>query len=138
MDQPRMLNERALVPRAVLLLVACVICAWFALGARQAHDVAQARAILSSAGTLPGARAGRVASLLGAAAFMNPDSEVDVLRAELAVARGQSAEAQRLLLGVVHREPLNAAAWFSLAQHSTNGRTIKLAFARLAVLVPRP
>lgn len=133
-----MLRGPGFPARAAVLVVAIPICAWFAVGARQAHDTAQARVILSRTSTLPGAQAQRVASLLRAAAFMNPDTEVDVLRAQLAVERGQAAEAQKILLSVVDREPLNAAAWFSLAQHSTNGQTIKLAFAHLAVLVPRP
>jgi hypothetical protein len=61
---------------------------------------------------------------------------VDVLRAQLADAQGNRPAAERILRGVVAAEPMNAVAWVQLARSATNGATLRLAFRRLAVLVP--
>jgi thioredoxin-like negative regulator of GroEL len=137
-DDSRMPRRRVFVTRALSLLVAIAICAWFVVGIRQAHDTAQASAILSGAATLNTAQREHAGSLLRSAGFMNPDTEVDLLRAQLALTRGHSTQAEEILLSVVNKEPLNSQAWFSLAQHSTNSRTLLLALSHLARLVPKP
>jgi hypothetical protein len=109
-------------------LIAPVLCAglallasaWFALGAHQAHDLARAQAIVSGAATLSSAQADRAASLLRAAKTLNPDREVDVVRAQVAVEAGHLRAARRILLGVTREEPRNVEAWLWLARASSD------------------
>jgi predicted Zn-dependent protease len=124
------------VLRALAALGAIVVCVWFALGARQAHDVDHATALLSAGSHISDRDAAHAASLLHRAGQLNPDRQVDVLRAQLADARGDRAAAERILRGVIAAEPMNAVAWVQLARSATNGATLRLAFRRLAVLVP--
>ena len=49
--------------RAALLALALVACAWFAIGARQAHDLDSATAIVSGQTPLPAGQAGEAAAL---------------------------------------------------------------------------
>ena len=72
-------RERAL--RAVLIAVAALACAWFALGIRQAIATDRATAIVYQSAPLTPAQAARAAGLLDDAATLNPDRTVDVLRA---------------------------------------------------------
>jgi hypothetical protein len=124
------------VLRALLALFAVIACAWFVIGVRQARDVDHATALLSSGPHISSEGAGRVASLLTSAQLLNPDRQVDVLRAQLADERGDRATAERILRRVVAAEPMNAVAWVQLARSATNAATLRLAFARLAVIVP--
>jgi hypothetical protein len=124
------------VLRALLALFAIVVCAWFVVGVRQAHDIDHATALLSTGSHISGPTAAQAASLLHGAQLLNPDHQVDVLRAQLADERGDRRTAEQILRGVVAAEPLNALAWVQLARSATDGATLRLAFARLAVLVP--
>jgi hypothetical protein len=124
------------VLRALLALFAIAVCAWFVIGVRQAHDVDHATALLSAGPHISGRNAAQAASLLHGAQLLNPDRQVDVLRAQLADERGDRPTAERILRGVVAAEPMNALAWVQLARSATDGATLRLAFARLAVLVP--
>jgi predicted Zn-dependent protease len=92
--------------------------------------------LLSAGAHISDRDAARAASLLQGAELLNPDREVDVLRAQLADERGDRPEAQRILRGVVAAEPMNAVAWVALARSATNAMTLRQAFARLNVLVP--
>jgi len=122
--------------RAMLVAIAAIVCAWFALGIRQAHDTAQATTILSNASTLSAAQADHVDSLLHSASFLNPDRQVSVLRAQAAKERGDPGLAQTILEGVVHAEPQNAVAWIALARAATNRQTYLGAVFVLGHLVP--
>jgi predicted Zn-dependent protease len=102
--------------RASIISLAIVACAWFALAVRAAHDSNRATAIVSSKATLTAARAAHARSLLDAAATLNPDTTVDLLRAQVALARNDEAGAVRTILSVTNREPLNLQAWVALAQ----------------------
>jgi predicted Zn-dependent protease len=124
------------VLRALVALFAILVCAWFAIGVRQARDVDHATALLSAGSHISGSDAARAASLLHSAGQLNPDRQVDVLRAQLATERGDRRSAEGILGGVVAAEPMNATAWVALARSATNGGTLRLAFRRLAVLVP--
>jgi Flp pilus assembly protein TadD len=104
--------------RAALLALALAAAAWFAIGARQARDTNQASSIIATGGPLSRAQAAHASALLGSAGFLNPDSEVDVLRARLERARGDVAGARAILNRVVAREPDDAEAWFQLASSS--------------------
>jgi hypothetical protein len=124
------------VLRALLALFAIMACAWFAIGVRQARDVDHATALLSAGSRISHRNAAQVASLLAGAQLLNPDQEVNVLRAQLADERGDRPLAERILRQVVAAEPTNAVAWVQLARSATNGATLRQAFARLSVLVP--
>jgi predicted Zn-dependent protease len=103
---------------------------------RQARDIDHATTLLSAGTHIDGRDGARAASLLKSAGVLNPDRQVDILRAELAVERGDRAAAERILRGVVAAEPMNAQAWVALARSATDGQTLRLAFRRLAALVP--
>jgi len=100
--------------RGGLSLIAVVVCAWFALGVHQADEVNAATAVLGSANRLSDTQARAVSADLDSASTLNPDQHVNVLRAELALARGQHAQARAILGRVIHREPKNLEAyeWF--------------------------
>jgi tetratricopeptide repeat protein len=104
--------------RAAVLALALAAAAWFAIGARQAHDTSRASAIIAGGGPVSRAQAKHASALLSSAGFLNPDSEVDVLRARLERAQGDLAGARAILDQVVAKEPDNAEAWFQLASSS--------------------
>jgi len=123
--------------RIVAAALAVVVCAWFGLGIRQAHDLAAATAIIN-ADTVSSAQAAHASSLLHAAGTLNPDRTVDILRGDLALDVNDLAGARRALLPVVKAEPENLVAWFALAQASTDDpRTAAMAYSALARLRPK-
>ena len=108
--------------RAALVTFAVITCAWFVLGAHQAHDLAQATDIISGQAPLPRAQARQAASLLRSAGSLNPDLRVDVERAQLALEEGSPARARAILFGVIGREPQFLAAWILYARAAANDR----------------
>lgn len=110
----------ALRSRVVVLGLGVLCCAWFALSARQAHELATASAIVESGQRLSPGQVRHAMALLDAAATLNPDPQVDVVRGELAAAEGQLARARRILAGVIRREPRNLAAFEAYARASTD------------------
>jgi predicted Zn-dependent protease len=133
--------DGSLIIRAVAVLAALVVCAWFAVGIRQAHDVARASAILSGASTLSADEANRATSLLHSARFLNPDTSIDLLLAQLAATRGDVREAERIMLKVVREEPMNAKAWLALASYAgqlSDTPTFVRAARALIRLAPKP
>ncbi len=111
--------------------------AWFALGVYQSHAVSEARSIAAGAGRLTGAQARHADHLLRDAGTLNPDRTVDVLRAQVALARGDAAGSRRILSGVVAGEPENLDAWIALARASTaNFRQRQIALLRILKLAP--
>jgi predicted Zn-dependent protease len=93
--------------------------AWFALGVYQSHAVSQATSIAAGPGRLTAAQARRADDLLHDAAALNPDRSSDVLRAQVALARGDAARARQILSGVVASEPQDLDAWIALARASS-------------------
>jgi predicted Zn-dependent protease len=131
------------VPTARLLTVcaAVIVCAWFALGIRQAHDISRATTVvggLNGQTRLTAAQAREANSLLNSAATLNPDRTVEVLQARVALLRGDRAQAKRILLGVLASEPDNLDAWYGLATSASDSATINHALARIAQLEPKP
>jgi predicted Zn-dependent protease len=126
----------ATVVRASIISLAIVACAWFALAVRTAHESDRATAIVSSKATLTVAQAAHARSLLDAAATLNPDTTVDLLRAQVALARNDEAGAVRTILSVTNREPLNLQAWVALAQATLhqNPRLVLLAVRNIGRL----
>ncbi|MEA2161366.1 MAG: hypothetical protein QOD66_3746 [Solirubrobacteraceae bacterium] len=104
------------IPRLAAVVLAIVASAWFVAGIRQAHDTTQAQKILSASRSLSAAQATHVASLLSAAAQINPDQEVQVLRGRLVLARGDKRQALAILQAVTRAEPRSREAWLWVAQ----------------------
>lgn len=127
--------------RILLAGAAVVVAAWFALAARQAHDVTRATAIvqgLTGQRKLTAAQAAEARSLLSEAGILNPDRTIAVLRARVALLRDQRPLAKRILLGVVADEPDNIDAWYGLATSAADGATITRGLGRIAELEARP
>ncbi len=123
--------------RVTAALLALVVGAWFALGAVQSRDIDRAGAIASARGALTGRAAGQAASLLDDAGTLNPDRQVDLLRAELVARRGDLPGARAILVSVVHDEPQNIDAWAALARSSAGDpAAFRLAVARVRALAP--
>jgi predicted Zn-dependent protease len=121
--------------RVVLVAVALAVCAWFALGIRQANQVNDAAAIVGRPASAAQAR--HAAKLLDDARTLNPDARVDVLRGQLALQQGNRDRAHRILSHVVAREPQNLEASVSLARASRTAAEFRGALAHVAQLVPR-
>ncbi len=122
---------------ALTLAFAAAAGAWFALGIRQAHDITAATNIIAQPNTVTPFQSGRAASLLSSAGTLNPDTDVDVLRARLAGRNEQFERAQHILEKVVHEEPMNLEAWGWLAGMSlANPPIAHLAEAHIAKLMP--
>jgi predicted Zn-dependent protease len=123
--------------RVLTLVLAVVVCAWFALGIHQASTINDATRIISHPSDVTSAQAAHAASLLRSARTLNPDTEVDVLRARLAVRDNHPADAQRTLLSLVRSEPMNLEAWILLARISgADAATERFALRRIAQLDP--
>ena len=126
---------RSAAARTLIVIGALVVTAWFVVGARQASDTSRAAAIAGSSARLDAAQALRADSLLRDAAFLNPDREVQLLRAQVALARGERRQARQLAAGVTGAEPLNAEAWVALARASGKAGFFR-ALEHVAALVP--
>jgi predicted Zn-dependent protease len=122
--------------RWIVVIVAIVTVAWFTLGARQAHDVGHATAIVQSSPLTPAAAA-RAAALLRSAGTLNPDRQVTVLQAAVAAGRNDLARARRILVQLGRAEPANLEAWYLLAQVAGGDARIEsLALKHIAELHP--
>jgi hypothetical protein len=130
-------DRRALIVRTAVIAAALVVCAWFVLGIRQAHDLARATSIVSGPGSIGPRQARRASALLRSAAVLNPDAQVDLLKGQLAFREGHRANAGRLFADVAKREPMNLTAWFWLAQAPENHQAWLFALARVAQLEPK-
>jgi predicted Zn-dependent protease len=123
--------------RIAAALLAIVLCAWFGLGLVQAKNTDRATAILTAGTRLTAAEQRRVNDLLNTAGALNPDSQVDVLRAQLRLDQGNPAAARAILERVVQREPDNAVAWLWLAKSAAGSpRTFFRALEHVRRLVP--
>jgi hypothetical protein len=123
------------VARAAVCLLAVLVCAWFILGARQAHDLSAATTLVTG-GQLSAAQAAEASSLLNGASTLNPDSEVTLVRAQLASVQGEHGRALALALRVTRDEPRNVVAWDELARVSDNGPYLGLALHEIRRLAP--
>jgi hypothetical protein len=131
-------DSAVLAPRLALVAVALLCCAWFALGARAAHDQDEVMNLISAHPTLNQAQAIRGRRLLDAAGALNPDAALDILRGELETRAGRHAVAVEILRSVVHREPSNIDAWLQLeiATLHSDPTLSEIAGARVLALAP--
>jgi predicted Zn-dependent protease len=116
---------------------AVLMCAWFALGIRQAHDTDRAAAIASQSTVISAAQAPTASSLLHDAGLLNPDQHVNVLRAQVALERGDAARSRQIVEDVTRAEPQNLEAWLWLAHASGSDRALFYrALRRVRLLEP--
>jgi hypothetical protein len=108
--------------RVLAILAALAATVWFAIGIRQAHDTDAATAIVTGASPVTAARARQADALLHDAKQLNPDTDVDLLRAQLALREGDRARARALALDVTRAEPQNLDAWLVYGTASSNDR----------------
>ena len=128
------MRRRAALLRLTIPAVAVIAAAWLGLVAVQARDTDAATRII--AGPTPTAAQARHArDLLDTAAALSPDREIDLLRSQLAFARGEKAKARRLAASVTRAEPQNANAWLRLIRVST-GPKVPGEILHLGRLVP--
>ena len=119
------------------LIGALVVCAWFALGIRQSHDLNAATGIVSARAPLTAGQARRATGLLDAAGRLNPDTAVDLARSQLALRQGNAARARAIALGVTRSEPQNIEAWLSYGSASAHDpRAFARALRHLDALAP--
>jgi predicted Zn-dependent protease len=114
----------ARVTSLICAVLALVVCAWFALGARQAIDTSRASATVSGSSKLSSAQARHMLALLDDAGTLNPDRNVDILRGEALQASGNPQAARRVLTAVTREEPENLEAWVGLAKASGSNATL--------------
>jgi predicted Zn-dependent protease len=123
--------------RLLVAALAVVIVAWFVLAAREARDLVEATNIVTQSASITPAQASHASRLLTSAGQLNPDRQVDLLRAALAANRNQNGRARQLLEGVTSAEPENVQAWYLLAQVSGRDYRVEaLALKRIARLHP--
>jgi uncharacterized protein HemY len=130
-------------PRVALLAVSLAAAGWFGVSAHEARDEHAAEALVSLLGGLTPAEISHAGDLLDGASVLDPDSHVDVLRAELALHRRRIAEARRILDGVLAREPKAIEAWALEADalkrtDPAAARRARAQVLRLAPPVPNP
>lgn len=126
--------------RVALAVGALVVGAWFGLGWVQARDTGRASALVAPGNRLSPARAAQVGDWLRAAGTLNPDRQVDLLRARLAFDQGHDLAAVRILESVTRNEPLNVFAWVQLgftAGAADRPQEAQLAVSRAAQLVAK-
>lgn len=125
--------------RVALGLLALAACAWFALGLRQEAAVREARAVIAPLQRPAPADARRADTALDRAGTLNPDTGVDLLRAQLAMDQGRRVRARRILERVLAREPENIRAWaqFAFTVGPADRAAFRRARARIRALAPR-
>jgi predicted Zn-dependent protease len=115
------------VLRLGLLAVAAVVAAWFALGVIQSHDTSRAASVILSNDRLTDAEVKHVDSLLSAAGTLNPDRQVELLRGQLALRKGENRRALAIFAAVTHAEPQNVLAWDLIAEAGDTRALAKVA-----------
>jgi hypothetical protein len=120
---------------AAVVAFSLVVCAWFALSARQALLTDRATALIA-----PGAsprQLARAEGLLNSASVLNPDRSLQILRAEAELFAGHAVRARAILKRVVAAEPDDLLAWEWLARASVGDpHEFYLAAFRIEQLVP--
>jgi predicted Zn-dependent protease len=123
-----------------LALLALVVSAWFGLSWYQAEQTGKASALVNGGGQLSAGQARQTRDALSAAATLNPDLTVDVLRGQLAIDQRDYRRAIRVLGSVTAREPLNLTAWAELgiaAAKAGDRQVLAAAGRNIAILIPR-
>jgi predicted Zn-dependent protease len=123
--------------RVLAAVVVAAVCAWFVLGIVQTNALNNASSIVTSSQTLSAPQLRHVQSLLHTAGQLNPDAQVDLVRAQAEAEAGDRAAAVRTLETVARREPDNGVVWKELAETAHDPQTIIRAEERIAALLPK-
>lgn len=128
-----------MLARGLVLVLAIVVCAWFAIGIRQARSLGRATTIINAASSLTAPQAAHVESLLDSARWLNPGQEADIARGQTAALAHDPSRALQILTQVTRSEPMNLAAWVALAQAAIDHSRplVTLAAKRIVSLDPR-
>jgi predicted Zn-dependent protease len=129
-----------MIARGLVLVVAVLAAAWFALGVRQSTDTSEASALITGPSPLSAGQANRARSLLSSASTLNPDKTVAILRGQLAIDQHQNADAVQTLEAVTRDEPDNLSAWIQLAYaagRAGNRGELTQAGRRISYLFPK-
>jgi hypothetical protein len=130
-----------LVWRGLVLILAVVACAWFALSVVQARDTNRASARVDNGGRpLSPHQARRTLSLLSSAGTLNPDRTVRLLRGQLALDDHRYLAAEEIFGSVARNEPMNLEAWTGLVYAAGAARdraTVILAARHISELYPK-
>jgi predicted Zn-dependent protease len=127
-----------LAARVALVAVALVGCGWFALGARAARDEQQVTRLVASSARLTTAEAATAERRLDAAAAVDPDRNLDILRAEVVQRTGDIPAEVRILQRVVRSEPQDIYGWLLLYYAAYREPALsRYALARVHALAPR-
>lgn len=126
------------VVRGALVLGALIVCAWFVLVGVQTRDQHRATDLIDSFSTPAPALTARILGLLDTAATLNPDRNVDLLRAQAQTRSGHPSAALRIAERVAAAEPLNIAALTVLgfAARPSHPAEFRLAERKLRQLAP--
>jgi Flp pilus assembly protein TadD len=128
--------------RLAIAALAVAACAWFVIGVIQTDNENRATALIQGGGTPTASQTAQIEHWLDRAGTLNPDRNIDLLRAQAEVRAGQSAKALALMQRVVREEPRNADAWIVLGfaaqeQHPALARFAHAQVLELAPRVPR-
>lgn len=115
--------------RLVLVAVAVLACAWFALAIRSTHDEHSVTSLLNAQNHLTSEQAAAALRTLSQARVLDPDEQLNILRAQVNFHSGRVRTAAALARGIVGREPDNVEAWLVLELMS---RGIDVSLNRLA------
>lgn len=126
------------IAQPAALVGAVAVCAWFGIGIRQAHNVASVTQTIGSSQSLTVTQLHALDSRLAAAATLNPDRTVDILRARVLIEAGRPRAAEPILERVTHAEPMNLDGWLWLAGAALNDPPVaRDAIAHINRLDPR-
>ncbi len=127
-----------MIGRVAAISAAVLVCAWFALGTRQAVDTTRAGAIVNHVNMLTRPQAAHVQALLSSASVLNPDRQVDILRGIVAQERNDPRHALAIFERVARAEPMNLTAWVYVAQTGYGSPVLKHAVEEIGRLDPGP
>jgi Tfp pilus assembly protein PilF len=124
--------------RVAIAALAVAACAWFVIGVIQSNNESRATALIDGSGTPTPAQTAQIQDWLDTAGTLNPDRNIDLLRAQAEVRAGQSAKALVLMKRVVRDEPRNADAWvvFGFAAQAQSPALARMAHAQVLKLAP--
>lgn len=124
--------------RFAIAALAVAACAWFVIGVVQSNNESRATTLINGGGTPTPAQTSQIEHWLDTAATLNPDRNIDLLRAQAEVRAGQSAKALVLMKRVVADEPRNADAWivFGFAAQPQSPALARMAHAEVLKLAP--
>jgi hypothetical protein len=101
--------------RGACAVIALIVCAWFAIGTRQAQNTFRAEAFVTTHHVASPSQGRAVQAWLSAASLLNPDTTVTLLQGRAAQELGHAQRAEQIITPITRKEPQNLDAWLSLA-----------------------